>query len=55
MKAQHKFLEALTTTLKDKERFKKCKHKFKIFESKSWFCHAVFLYCEKCGSYKELI
>ena len=33
----------------------KCKHDWKMFESKSWFVHSLHIYCSKCGSWEEII
>ena len=34
---------------------KGCKHKWKIHDVKRWWFHAVYLYCIKCGSWKEIL
>lgn len=34
---------------------KNCKHEWKIHEVKRWFVHGVWLYCSKCGSWKEIL
>lgn len=34
---------------------KNCKHEWKIHEVKRWWMHSVYLYCHKCGSWKEIL
>lgn len=34
---------------------KNCKHEWKIHDVKRWWMHGVYLYCSKCGSWKEIL